>query len=605
MIDTTKNALRRWPVLLLLCIALGGVSAFADTPVPGERLLRYVMVLKDGAAEPNVAQAGGREVSRWHSRRLIEVPRSALEGLSRHPAVAWLALVHDGTETDAPSYVRGPEEAVARRMQTNTEPEFRWESGLYQYDHSGNVIAIGNDTFRYDKAQRLVKAVARGETIEYTYDSFGNQVRRTIGSAVVPSTADPRSNHLDHTEYDRAGNQLTAMTDAEGYVYDAANMMVQRGALAPRRYVYTADDERIGIATGSDENEWKWTVRDFSHRVLATYEAVGKSELTTWEWHESHHYRGSQLASGVKVEERARGAGHARYFHVDHLGSPRLISNQNRQKIAAHDYHPFGKEQTKLNQEFTDWQHRSVEPMKFTGHERDFTTSFDANVHDYLDYMHARHYTPALGRFLSVDPVMDVKRHLREPQGWNRYSYVMNNPVKSVDPDGRETFVVIVAPAGVDNPKGFAGHTALFVTSQDGRQAGVSYGGAHDFKRAGILGLINDYNGEGRSVTVYKLKTTDAQDAKMVDFLKQNPDGGVNPDAGRMARAMVTENCTTAACNTLKAGGVVGRNEDPNGALSGAHTPNELKQALEPGGDLSNRVQQKWVFEPEKKERKE
>ncbi|HEX8152346.1 MAG TPA: hypothetical protein VF698_04430 [Thermoanaerobaculia bacterium] len=110
---------------------------------------------------------------------------------------------------------------------------------------------------------------------------------------------------------------------------------------------------------------------------------------------------------------------------------------------------------------------------------------------------------------------------------------------------------------------------------------------------------------EGRSVTVYKLKTTPAQDAKMVDFLKQNPDGGVNPDAGRLARSMLTENCTTAACNTLTAGGVVGKNEDPNGALSGAHEPNELKQALEPGGDLSNRVQQKWVFEPEKKQKKE
>jgi hypothetical protein len=84
-----------------------------------------------------------------------------------------------------------------------------------------------------------------------------------------------------------------------------------------------------------------------------------------------------------------------------------------------------------------------------------------------------------------------------------------------------------------------------------------------------MLKFINDYTADGRSVTVY----------------------------------MVTENCTTAACNTLKAGGVVGQNEDPNGAMSGAHKPSELKKALEPDGDLSNSVQQKWVFDPENDEK--
>lgn len=37
------------------------------------------------------------------------------------------------------------------------------------------------------------------------------------------------------------------------------------------------------------------------------------------------------------------------------------------------------------------------------------------------DYMHARYYNPNLGRFLSVDPVLDQKRALSNPQSWNRY----------------------------------------------------------------------------------------------------------------------------------------------------------------------------------------
>lgn len=42
-----------------------------------------------------------------------------------------------------------------------------------------------------------------------------------------------------------------------------------------------------------------------------------------------------------------------------------------------------------------------------------------------------------LGRFLSVDPVLDIKKNLSEPQMWNRYAYVTNNPLKFTDPDGR------------------------------------------------------------------------------------------------------------------------------------------------------------------------
>ncbi len=41
-------------------------------------------------------------------------------------------------------------------------------------------------------------------------------------------------------------------------------------------------------------------------------------------------------------------------------------------------------------------------------------------------------------RFLSVDPSMDLKKTIRNPQMWNRYSYVVNNPIRYTDPDGRE-----------------------------------------------------------------------------------------------------------------------------------------------------------------------
>lgn len=51
--------------------------------------------------------------------------------------------------------------------------------------------------------------------------------------------------------------------------------------------------------------------------------------------------------------------------------------------------------------------------------------------------MLARYYSSSLGRFMAVDPVLDVKTAMENPQGWNRYAYVKNNPILRTDPDGR------------------------------------------------------------------------------------------------------------------------------------------------------------------------
>ncbi len=49
--------------------------------------------------------------------------------------------------------------------------------------------------------------------------------------------------------------------------------------------------------------------------------------------------------------------------------------------------------------------------------------------------MHARYCSPYLGRFANVDPALNSAFRMN-PQSWNRYSYVENNPVKYIDSDG-------------------------------------------------------------------------------------------------------------------------------------------------------------------------
>jgi len=73
------------------------------------------------------------------------------------------------------------------------------------------------------------------------------------------------------------------------------------------------------------------------------------------------------------------------------------------------------------------------DPLKFTGHERDFNVGTDSENINYDDYMHARFFVSNWGRFLSPDPVLGS---LLRPQSWNRYTYVLNNPINLVDEYG-------------------------------------------------------------------------------------------------------------------------------------------------------------------------
>lgn len=67
---------------------------------------------------------------------------------------------------------------------------------------------------------------------------------------------------------------------------------------------------------------------------------------------------------------------------------------------------------------------------KFTGKERDSESG--------LDNFGARYYGSSLGRFMQVDPKQFSLRTLANPQKWNKYAYVLNNPLRYVDPDGLE-----------------------------------------------------------------------------------------------------------------------------------------------------------------------
>jgi RHS repeat-associated protein len=124
-------------------------------------------------------------------------------------------------------------------------------------------------------------------------------------------------------------------------------------------------------------------------------------------------------------------------MHLDHLGTPRLVTGANGVKVAEHELAPFGIEPTPLWEDSTTHGFDREDPMRFTGHERDFAQLSRIVTTPYLDYMHARYYSATVGRFLSVDPLLDKKSALENPQAWNRYAYVRNSAMTFTDPTGK------------------------------------------------------------------------------------------------------------------------------------------------------------------------
>ena len=64
-----------------------------------------------------------------------------------------------------------------------------------------------------------------------------------------------------------------------------------------------------------------------------------------------------------------------------------------------------------------------------------FLTSYERDTETQLDYAKARYFSSVQGRFISSDPLLASGRPA-VPESWNRYTYVLNNPLVLVDPDG-------------------------------------------------------------------------------------------------------------------------------------------------------------------------
>jgi len=108
------------------------------------------------------------------------------------------------------------------------------------------------------------------------------------------------------------------------------------------------------------------------------------------------------------------------YFHPDHIGSVSYITDHTGGVVTRMSYTPYG-EKTVTGPD--------IFHQKYTG-------QIDDGEDSELLYYNARYYDPKLGRFISADSIVP---NVESTQAFNRYMYVLGNPVSFNDPSGYNT----------------------------------------------------------------------------------------------------------------------------------------------------------------------
>jgi RHS repeat-associated protein len=308
----------------------------------------------------------------------------------------------------------------------------------YEYSAGGNIKSI-------DDLVASPSITSPGMTTSYTYTT--NDKPHAVRSSLPGGSYDydnngnmvsDRADHVKNITYDY-DNRLQSVINSQGtttFVYDGTGTRVKK--IGPNgEYVY-----------------------------------IGKYYQCKDGMCIKYIYGGGALIAnkiGTDIE----------YYHQDHLGSTRVVTNDISEDMGSISYYPFGET---LIASGALW---NVD-HKYTSQELDSETD--------LYFYNARYYNPALGRFISADTIVPEPGN---SQSLNRYSYVYNNPLNFNDPTGHWRFSVSFHFwVGFHYSYDSKGHHSSFGVGA-GNGSGVSFGNA-GWNLGGDQGWYVDYTLDDR-----------------------------------------------------------------------------------------------------------
>lgn len=312
------------------------------------------------------------------------------------------------------------------------------------------------EKYEYDELERLVKVNTQAssssifKTQNYSYDDLGN----------LTSQTSTYGSDIDVTNYDYDYNSFSGVNTVDSYKVEGTRHSLWYNATGSvTRYSiegetdkfidYNLSKQPTKIVVGSGLN-------DSSPEVLEKfrYNASGKLSYRETHWQEdqqekseSAYYFGNVEITGSYTKINVEGDVVAyfrngdfdvhEFLHRDYQGSVEAVTYLNGSAPSLSFAQAFGVFGTR---ESKNWKYDlRVWSSEFSGILNDEThNNLGYTGHVQLDrsgfiHMQGRLYDPVLGRFLSPDPVV---LNPANSQNWNRYSYVLNNPTKYVDPTG-------------------------------------------------------------------------------------------------------------------------------------------------------------------------
>ncbi len=346
----------------------------------------------------------------------------------------------------------------------------------YEYDARRNLSARSDalqkqhstERFRYDDLDRLtcayfslVENPGAPCALGYGYAPNGNLTFKSdVGALFYDDPAHPHAVTGAGAEsfgYDAAGNQISRPGGAT-VTFTAFDLpaTVTQGA-SVFSFGYDGDEKRIRKTTPEEETLYFGDL----------YERVTSSSAPT-----AHRYYVRSPERVVAIVTRGGEQPGTRYLHVDNLGSTDAITDEGGNVVEHRSYDPFGQRRNPVWGEPPPAVFSSLTSAGFTGHESDGELG--------LVNMKGRMYDPKIGRFLTMDPLVQAPL---SGQSWNPYSYVFNNPLSFVDPSGFEGDKPPIMPIGSTekvNPDGSMDVTITYPPRQpakpDPKESGEQVG---------------------------------------------------------------------------------------------------------------------------------
>jgi RHS repeat-associated protein len=298
------------------------------------------------------------------------------------------------------------------------------------------VLALSQN-YTYDDVNRLETAAEKNtaspchnsQGVEtdcwkqiYSYDPYGN--RTLAAGTTYPAQLNASNNPAISLSSNRITSSGYAYDDAGNLLCDPTRQCTQTPQLIPY-FTYDAENRLMAAGGGPANNGSSYTYDGNGRRVKKT---VGTENTKTVFVYDAE----GRLVAEYDNAQPQHPSGGTTFLTQDPMGSTRAESDSAGVK-SRHDYLPFGEEVDSAvlpsgRGAVPSYNYGTVR-QKFTGYERDVETE--------LDYAGARYFSSSEGRFTSPDPLFSSA--LRPvPQSWNRYSYVMNNPMKYADPSGEK-----------------------------------------------------------------------------------------------------------------------------------------------------------------------